>query len=127
MEVGFLTKISAYTLDSLQTKLKEVFRLFMDENKGFHNLRREFREELKLLVKKYPNDTEVGEFLNHWLELRAQRKANIPREEEKICLVWLLSEFSHIVEWRKLGMSSGRVLPFKNFRSLRGDVGKRGY
>ncbi len=122
-----MVRISAYTLDSFHAKLKETFRLFMNKDDEFHTMRREFREGLKELVKKYPDDTEVGEFLNHWLELRAQRKADIPWEEEKICLTWLLSELNHIVHWRKLGMSSGRVLPFHDFRTMRGNVGKRGY
>lgn len=122
-----MTKCSAYTLASMEAKLKEVFRLFIEGDEDFHTCRRAFREEFRALAKKYPRDTKVNDFLNEWLDLRNRRKTGLSREDEEEQLVWLLSELSHIVNWRKLGVSGGRVLPFRDFRSMRGDRGHRGH
>ncbi len=119
-----MVKASAYTVEDVARKLDTAFGMFIDGEEEYVDVLQEVRERLQELVEKYPKDDEVAEFLQAF-DSYLEAKEGMSREEEKERLVWLKSELNHIVHWRKLGMSAGRVLPFKDFRSLRGGIGGR--
>ena len=122
-----MVKASAYTIEEIAEKLDEAFGMFIDEEEGYDEAIREIKERLEKLTEKYPDDKELKEYLQAFQDYYSEKEeGKLTRESEKERLVWLKSEINHIVHWRKLGMSAGRVLPFRDFRSMRGEIGRRG-
>ncbi|NOZ59166.1 MAG: hypothetical protein GXO66_06285 [Euryarchaeota archaeon] len=122
-----MVKASAYTLEEVAERLDEAFGMFIDGDEEYASVIREVKERLEKLSEKYPDDGELREYLQAFQDFYSKREeGKLTRDEEKERLVWLKSEINHIVHWRKLGMSAGRVLPFKDFRSMRGEIGRRG-
>ncbi len=120
-----MVKASAYTVEDVARRLDDAFGMFIDGDEGYIQVLEEVRTRLQELTERYPKDDEVAEFLQAFESYLKAREEGMSREDEKARLVWLKSELNHIVHWRKLGMSAGRVLPFKDFRSLRGGTGGR--
>ena len=121
-----MVKASAYTLEEIANKLNEAFGMFIDEEEAYGETIKGVKEELEKLVNKYPEDNELRDYFKAFEDFYEKRE-ELDRKKEKERLIWLESEINHIVHWRKLGMSAGRVLPFRDFRSMRGETGRRGY
>ncbi len=122
-----MVKASAYTLEEVAERLDEAFGMFIDGDEEYGSVIGEVKERLEKLSEKYPDDRELKEYLEAFRDFYSKREeGSLSREEEKERLVWLKSEINNIVHWRKLGMSAGRVLPFRDFRSMRGETGRRG-
>lgn len=120
-----MVKASAYTLEELLEKLKDAFGEFIDENyDAYKEIVEQVKGRLEEMVKKYEDDAELREYYENFMEYY-ESIGKSERELEKEKLAWIKSELNHIVHWRKLGMSAGRVLPFKDYRSLRGGIGGR--
>jgi hypothetical protein len=81
--------------------------------------------KLEKTIEKYPNDEEIKVYFNDFLSFIEERKKGMKPEKEKKEISEFLSNLRHIIEWRKLGMSSGSRLPYKDYRSLRGERGRR--
>ncbi len=122
-----MVKASAYTLEEVAERLDEAFGMFIDGDEEYGSVIGEVKVRLEKLSEKYPDDRELKEYLEAFRDFYSKREeGSLSREEEKERLVWLKSEINNIVHWRKLGMSAGRVLPFRDFRSMRGETGRRG-
>lgn len=121
-----MTIASAYTIEEILEKLEAAYTSFIDNKIAeYGSALSSVLSGLENIVKKYPNDEEMGSYLKTFSAFYEGRK-EMKKEEEKKKLSGLISDLNHKVHWRKLGMSSGKELPFKDFRSLRGETGRRG-
>lgn len=122
-----MTIASAYTLEDILKIMKEAYEALLDEapEKYEKNLG-SARGELEGLLERYPGDEELKDYLADFTAFLKKREEGMDRNEEKKRLSSLISDLRHKIHWRKLGMSSGKDLPFKDYRSLRGEVGRRG-
>lgn len=121
-----MTIASAYTLEDVVKLLDEAYSAFIDREEKYPKALSKVLEQLEDITRKYPEDGEIKGYLSSCQAFNKKRKAGLSREEEKKGLSALISDLKHKVHWRKLGMSSGKDLPFKDYRSLRGEVGRRG-
>jgi len=120
-----MVKASAYTLDEILENLKKAYGEFIDENYDeYLAIIKDMKEKLENLVNKYPEDEELKDYYDNFNDFY-EDIGKVDRKEEKDKFAWIKSELNHIVQWRKLGMSAGRVLPFKDYRSMRGSIGGR--
>jgi hypothetical protein len=110
---------SAYTIKEISEKLEAAYYSFIDDKITDC----EFAlglvlSDLEKIAKKYPQDEEMRNYLKTFSAFYEGRK-EMEKEEKKKKLSELLSDICRKVHWRKLGMASGKELPFKDFRSLR--------
>jgi len=120
-----MVEASAYTLDEILEKMNSAYGEMIDQNyEEYGRIIKEIKERLEKLVTRYPEDEELSEYRGHFMGYYNDI-GEVEREKEKEELAWIKSELNHIVHWRKLGMSAGRVLPFSDYRSKRGGVGGR--
>jgi oligoribonuclease (3'-5' exoribonuclease) len=75
---------------------------------------------------KYPEDSEFKEYVNKFNRLMEKKAEGLSVEDEKELLEKFLSDIRRFVHWRKLEISSGEYLPFRDYRSLREEGGRRG-
>lgn len=122
-----MTIASAYTLEDLLEILDRAYGALIDKNESEYarNLEAASRE-LESLLEKYPEDEELREYRDDYASFLERKEEGMKREVEKKRLSSLVSDLRQKIHWRKLGMSSGKDLPFKDYRSLRGEVGRRG-
>jgi predicted RNase H-like nuclease (RuvC/YqgF family) len=121
-----MTVASAYTLDDLLEILDRAHGALIDKDKGeYEKSLKSAEEELKNLLNKYPQDEELEEYRGEYASFLERREEGLKREVEKKRLSSLVSDLKQMIHWRKLGMSSGKDLPFKDYRSLRGEAGRR--
>lgn len=117
---------SAYTIEEISEKLEAAYSSFIDNKIAeYESALSSVLSDLENVVRKYPNDEEMRSYLKTFSAFYEGKK-EMKKEEEKKRLSELLSDLNHKVHWRKLGMSSGKELPFRDFRSLRGETGRRG-
>ncbi len=117
-----MVKVSAYTLDEILEKLKKAYGEFLDEEYNKYTTTiKGIKEELQKLVNKYPDDKELEDYYGNFNGFYDDI-GKVDKTEEKDKLAWIKSELEHIVHWRKLDMSSGRVLPFKDYRRMKGST-----
>ncbi len=122
-----MTVASAYTLEDLLEILDGAYGALIDKNmEEYEGKLRRAQGELASLLEKYPDDDELKDYRSEYASFLDRREEGLKREVEKKKLSSLVSDLRHMIHWRKLGMSSGKDLPFKNYRSLRGEVGRRG-
>lgn len=120
-----MTIASAYTLEDVVKLLDDAYEAFIDKSRQYPKL---LGDALKLLVgitERYPEDKELKKYLAGFKTYNKKR-AGLSRAEEKKGLSDLISDLKHKVHWRKLGMSSGKDLPYRDYRSLRREIGRRG-
>ncbi|MDI6654378.1 MAG: hypothetical protein QME59_00640 [Candidatus Hydrothermarchaeota archaeon] len=116
---------SAYTIEEISKELKSAYSSFVDNRIAeYESALGSILSRLENVVKKYPSDGEMRNYLKTFSAFYEGRK-EMKKEEEKKKLSELLSDINQKVHWRKLGMSSGKELPFKDFRSLREEIGGR--
>jgi hypothetical protein len=120
-----MTIASAYTLEDVVKLLDDAYSAFMDREERYSEALGHVLGQLEGISKKYPEDKELKGYLANFKAFNKKRPG-LSRAEEKKGLAALISDLKHKVHWRKLGMSSGKDLPFKDYRSLRGEVGRRG-
>ncbi len=122
-----MTVASAYTLDDLLEILDGAYGALIDKNEAeYEKGLSAAKEELENLLEKYPDDEDLKEYSAEYASFLERREEGLKREIEKKKLSALVSDLRQLIHWRKLGMSSGKDLPFKDYRSLRGGVGRRG-
>jgi hypothetical protein len=121
-----MTIASAYTLEDIVKLLDDAYSAFIDKEERYPETLGNALGELEDITRKYPEDGELKKYLASFKAFSKKREAGLSREEEKKGLSALISDLKHKVHWRKLGMSSGKDLPYKDYRSLRGEVGRRG-
>lgn len=121
-----MTIASAYTIDETVKILDVAYAAFIDkEQDRYEKSLASAKGELEKLLGKYPDDEELKGYLADFNSFFKKREG-MSREEERKRLSSIISDLKHKAHWRKLGMSSGKDLPFKDYRSLRGEVGRRG-
>lgn len=81
-------------------------------------------EKLKEIVGKYPSDREIGNYYSDFNTFYEERH-KFEVEEELSKLEDFFRSIRHIIDWRLVRQSSGKELPFKDYRSLRGSHGRR--
>jgi predicted RNase H-like nuclease (RuvC/YqgF family) len=122
-----MTVASAYTLDDLLEILDRAHGALIDKREAeYEKNLSAAKEELENLLAKYPEDEELKEYSAEYTSFLERKEEGLKREIEKKKLSALVSDLRQLIHWRKLGMSSGKDLPFKDYRSLRGEVGRRG-
>lgn len=122
-----MTVASAYTLDDLLEILDRAYGALIDKKEAdYEKDLSAAKEELENLLEKYPDDEDLKEYSAKYASFLERREEGLKREIEKKKLSALVSDLRQLIHWRKLGMSSGKDLPFKDYRSLRGEVGRRG-
>jgi hypothetical protein len=122
-----MTVASAYTLEDLLEILDGAYGALIDQDQEVYEKKLGgAKDELDTLLEKYPDDDELKEYSAEYTSFLERREEGLKREVEKKKLSSLVSDLRHMIHWRKLGMSSGKDLPFKDYRSLRGEVGRRG-
>jgi hypothetical protein len=122
-----MTIASAYTLEDILKMMDEAYAALVDkEPEKYEKNLGSAREELEGLLDRYPGDEELKGYLADFASFLKKREEGMSRSDEKKRLSALISDLRHKIHWRKLGMSSGKDLPFKDYRSLRGEVGRRG-
>lgn len=122
-----MTVASAYTLEDLLEILDRAYGALIDKDEDVYvKSLSAAKTELEDLLGKYPEDDELKEYSTEYASFLERREEGLKREVEKKKLSSLISDLRQKIHWRKLGMSSGKDLPFKDYRSLRGEVGRRG-
>jgi len=114
---------SPYTIGQIAEKLKKAQSDLIDgEKKEYEGSLRAAVEALEDILSKYPDDGEMKEYYDKFFPFYEKRsgEADKPKLEE------FITEIDHIIYWRKIAMASGKGLPFKDYRSLRGETGRRG-
>lgn len=110
---------SAYTIEEISEKLEAAYYSFIDDKITEYEFALDMvLSDLEKIAEKYPQDEEMRSYLKTFRAFYEGRE-EMKKEEKKKKLSELLSDICHKVRWRKLGMSSGTELPFKDFRSLR--------
>ncbi|MDP6459557.1 MAG: hypothetical protein QF829_02040 [Candidatus Hydrothermarchaeota archaeon] len=120
-----MTIASAYTLEDVVKLLDDTYSAFIDKEERYSEALGNTLEQLKDITRKYPEDNELKRYFMNFKAFN-KKIPGLSRAEEKKELSALISDLKHKVHWRKLGMSSGKNLPYKDYRSLRGEVGRRG-
>jgi hypothetical protein len=120
-----LVKTSAYTLEETVEKFENACHSLIDDNvQEYVSMLKDIEDELGNTIAKYPEDDEIKEFFADFESFLKDKKSG-ESVDEKDRLSKFLSDMKHIVHWRKLDMSSGKDLQFKDYRSLRGNAGTR--
>jgi hypothetical protein len=133
-----MVKASAYTIEDIVELLEDANSSFLD----YLRLKEEERKAKKIeeyegklkaaydmtakTTGKYPEDTEFRDYFKRFSALMKKREEGISVEKEREMLEDFLSKMRHLVHWRKLEISAGKDLPFGDYRSLRGERGRRG-
>ncbi len=120
-----MTIASAYTLEDVVKVLDDAYAAFIDAEGRYPEILGSALEQLEGIAKRYPEDKELKGYIANFKAF-SKKRPELSREEEKKGLSDLISDLKHKVHWRKLGMSSGKDLPYKDYRSLRGEIGRRG-
>lgn len=113
---------SPYTVGQISEKLKKAQASLVEgKKKEYEASLREAVEGLEEILSKYPDDDEMKEYYDSFFPFYEKRdgKADKTRLEE------FITEIDHIIHWRKIAMASGKGLPFRDYRSLRGETGQR--
>lgn len=114
---------SPYTVSQIAEKLKKAHsNLVEGEKKDYENSLREAVEGLEEILRKYPDDDEIKEYYDVFFPFYERRSG----KADKARLDEFITEIDHIIHWRKIAMASAKGLPFKDYRSLRGETGRRG-
>ncbi len=114
---------SPYTVDEIADSIKEAHEnLLEDKTKDYDASLRKAVEGLEDILKKYPDDSEMQEYYDAFFLFYERRSG----KADKAKLEEFITEIDHIVHWRKIAMASGKGLPFKDYRSLRGETDRRG-
>ncbi len=121
-----MVKTSAYTLEGTVKKFENAYNSLIDNNmQEYASILNDIEDELGKTIAKYPEDDELKEFFTGFESFLKDKKAGeVIDEKDRISK--FLSEIKQIVHWRKVDMSSGKDLQFKDYRSLRGKTGIRG-
>jgi len=121
-----LVKTSAYTLEETVEKFENACHSLIDGNvQEYVSMLKDIEDELKNTVAKYPEDDEIKEFFADFKGFLKDKKSGELVDEKDRLSKFLSDMKKHIVHWRKLDVSSGKDLQFKDYRSLRGDAGTR--
>ncbi len=114
---------SPYTISQIAEKLKNAHSNLMDgDRKAYEIFLREVVEGLEDIMRKYSDDDEMKEYYDKFFPFYEKRSG----KADKARLEKFITEIDHIIYWRKIAMASGKGLPFKDYRSLRGETGRRG-
>jgi|TARA_B100001971_G_C18258024_1_gene583972 hypothetical protein len=119
-----MTIASAYTLEDVAKILDDAYSAFIDREERYSEIIENAFKHLEDVSNKYSDDSEINEYLVRFNNFNKKR-SGLNRDNEKKELKTLISDLKQKIHWRKLGMSSGTNLPFKDFRSLRGSGGNR--
>lgn len=120
-----MTIASAYTIDEIVKELDRAYSAFLDGDRaGYEKELASTLKSLEELAKKYPKDEEMKNYLRAFSSFYEERKT-MRREDEKAKLSELISDIKHKVHWRKVETAAAKDLPFKDFRSLRGEAPRR--
>ncbi len=112
---------SPYAVEELAKRLKVALEALEEgkEKKYEDELYSSYKYLGELLVK-YPEDDEVREYHNAFKDFFEKGNKNLKKLQK------LVSDAEHLAHWRKIAMASGKGLPFKDYRSLRTETGRRG-
>ncbi len=114
---------SPYTVDQIAEKLKQAhINLAEGKKTEYEASLREAVEGLEEILDKYPDDDEMKEYYDALFPFYEKRNG----KADKAKLEEFITEIDHIIHWRKIAMASGKGLPFRDYRSLRGETGRRG-
>ncbi|MFQ6105554.1 MAG: hypothetical protein ACE5NL_00585 [Candidatus Hydrothermarchaeaceae archaeon] len=114
-------------MEEIAEKLEEAYSKFVARNRsGYEVTINSITREVEALVKKYPRDREVKDYLNMLNAFHERKEGCMDPKEEKQRILSLISDLKQMVHWRKVGMSSGMELPYKDYRRMRGETGRRG-
>jgi hypothetical protein len=114
---------SPYTVSLIEEKLKTALSQLMEGSKeGYDKALRESVEGLEEIIRKYPDDDEIKEYYDAFFPFYERRSGMADKDR----LEEFITEIDHIIHWRKIAMASAKGLPFKEYRSLRGETGRRG-
>ncbi|MEE8168118.1 MAG: hypothetical protein V3T58_04530 [Candidatus Hydrothermarchaeales archaeon] len=117
-----MVKASAYTLAEIAEKLKDTHSILREgKSEAYEAELRSAMEQLDSVLSKYPDDDEMKEYREAFTAFYEDRGV---KEEKK--LSEFILDIGHIVHWRKLALASGKELPMKDYRSLRGGRDQRG-
>ncbi len=115
---------SPYTVEEIAEKLKEVHSLLTEgKQKEYDVGLRSIVEDLEELLDKYPQDTEMKDYHDAFTAFYEKRSGGVTEVKR---LLEFVSDIEHLAHWRKIAMASGKELPFRDYRSLRGERGRRG-
>jgi oligoribonuclease (3'-5' exoribonuclease) len=133
-----MTKASAYTIEEIVEVLEDAHSDLLDHlqlknperrTRKLEDYESGVKKAYDMVVKtvgKYPEDEEFKEYFDKFNKFIAKKEEGIPIEKEKKWLEDFLSDIRRFIHWRKLEISSGKELPFRDYRSLRGERGRRG-
>ena len=116
---------SAYTLEK-ELELMESAKNLLIDNKMI-----EYEKALDSIIDgfddikiKYPKDKEIEDFAKDFAKF-CDRRTILKFNRELKELKELVTYMRHMVHWRKLSMSAGKDLPWKDLRTMRGKTGGR--
>ncbi len=114
---------SPYAVEELAKRLRVV----LEALEGGKGNEKKYEDELYATLKyleellhKYPEDDEMKEYHDAFRDFFGRGNKNAKRLQK------FIADAEHIAHWRKIGMASGKGLPFKDYRSLRTETGRRG-
>lgn len=113
---------SPYTVGQIAEKMKKAHeKLTEGKRKEYEDALREAVEGFEDILSKYPDDGEIKEYYAAFFPFYEKRGA----KTDKAKLEEFITEIDHIIHWRKIAMASGKGLPFRDYRSMRGETGQR--